>query len=218
MQNRTCPYCGETILAVAKKCRYCGEWLKESIEEKPMGRCGDGSVEVSNSGTSTLPKGRRDPSSRWWDAPGISSKIIICVLVGFIAFLVSILLFGPWGLGVMLLLGIWFFKEMKKGERDAGLNTAKEKRCENCGEIIPVYAKKCNHCGSYISLVYNPIYIVGEIPILILVLLVVYGFVRGYFEGEDMNQLEIKVTCAMNPKDINPISFWAYKCGLKWSR
>lgn len=27
--TRDCPYCGETILAVAKKCKHCGEWIKE---------------------------------------------------------------------------------------------------------------------------------------------------------------------------------------------
>lgn len=32
-QTKNCPYCGEEILAVAKKCKHCGEWL-ETKEEK----------------------------------------------------------------------------------------------------------------------------------------------------------------------------------------
>lgn len=29
MNRKNCPYCGEEILLVAKKCRFCGEWLSE---------------------------------------------------------------------------------------------------------------------------------------------------------------------------------------------
>ena len=35
-EKKLCPYCGEEILAVAKKCKHCGEWLdkKENAETR----------------------------------------------------------------------------------------------------------------------------------------------------------------------------------------
>lgn len=35
VETKKCPYYGEEILAVAKKCKYCGEWLdKDSGQSK----------------------------------------------------------------------------------------------------------------------------------------------------------------------------------------
>jgi len=31
--TKICPYCGEEIKAVAKKCRFCGQWLDEDTNE-----------------------------------------------------------------------------------------------------------------------------------------------------------------------------------------
>lgn len=35
-ETKRCPYCGEEILAVAKKCKHCGEWLEEKLQQGPI--------------------------------------------------------------------------------------------------------------------------------------------------------------------------------------
>lgn len=37
--TKRCPYCGEEILAVAKKCKHCGEWLNREAPVKEKNAC-----------------------------------------------------------------------------------------------------------------------------------------------------------------------------------
>ena len=47
-KTKRCPYCGEEILAIAKKCKHCGEWLDETHplkETKNAPACGESIAE-----------------------------------------------------------------------------------------------------------------------------------------------------------------------------
>lgn len=38
-ETKRCPYCGEEIFAVAKKCKHCGEWMEQKEPEKEKKAC-----------------------------------------------------------------------------------------------------------------------------------------------------------------------------------
>ena len=65
-----CPYCGEEILTIAKKCKHCGEWLEEEEDEE---------VEVD---TTEEDESDSDDDSNWdW-----LYKIIVVLIILLVAF------------------------------------------------------------------------------------------------------------------------------------
>ena len=52
-ETKNCPYCGEEILAVAKKCKHCGEWLDSSHHEEVKPSVSSQKVEVSHQSTAS---------------------------------------------------------------------------------------------------------------------------------------------------------------------
>jgi hypothetical protein len=41
METKQCPFCGEEVLAIAQKCKHCGEWLAKAKEQVPCPACGE---------------------------------------------------------------------------------------------------------------------------------------------------------------------------------
>lgn len=64
-EKKLCPYCGEEILAVAKKCKHCGEWLdkKENAEARIVAK--------------QVPE-KKTAFKKWW----IAIPLIILIAIG----------------------------------------------------------------------------------------------------------------------------------------
>ncbi len=65
-ETKKCPYCGQEIKAVAKKCRHCGKWLDESV--------------ISQSSASVNPMNENQTTTKHYLLYSISSVIVLAII------------------------------------------------------------------------------------------------------------------------------------------
>ena len=75
-ETMKCPYCGEEILAVAKKCKHCGEWLDENESEEEY-------VAEENGSSESLVYVKEDDDAGWgW----VFTKVLPVIIILAVAF------------------------------------------------------------------------------------------------------------------------------------
>ncbi|MCH5176125.1 MAG: hypothetical protein J1F40_09580 [Prevotellaceae bacterium] len=83
--TKRCPYCGEEILSVAKKCKHCGEWLEKENGVEKVAPFSQSKQEVvaTEASVEEAPKPRR----KWLNvlknvAIGICCLVTLLVVIG----------------------------------------------------------------------------------------------------------------------------------------
>lgn len=86
-ETKKCPYCGETILSVAKKYKHCGEWIKEGdvvvdVNETPISvpRNAFGGKVMAERKITSNNEGGQSKSWLWW-LIGIAVIAIACIII-----------------------------------------------------------------------------------------------------------------------------------------
>lgn len=100
-----CPYCGEEILAKARKCKHCGEWL-----DKADTRAGGGASDRGSADARAVTKGLKQKELDDFTQKALSFfALVVGVIVGVI--------FQSFWAGVATvligaaLIGFWYYKE-----------------------------------------------------------------------------------------------------------
>ncbi|MDE7369893.1 MAG: zinc ribbon domain-containing protein [Muribaculaceae bacterium] len=95
MDKKQCPYCGEEIMATAKKCRFCGEWLEEQKSDSSASTHLHNNTSPTNSVYST----RQGSVSEEVVQPPVyysMQVLIILLVVGMVgAVMQSVIFFAP---------------------------------------------------------------------------------------------------------------------------
>jgi hypothetical protein len=77
-QTKQCPFCGETILAVARKCKHCGEFLDDQVGSGERG--GQGGSEAPASGAPA----RKALSAKAFLSPNLLVSVLVLAAGGWL--------------------------------------------------------------------------------------------------------------------------------------